>query len=370
MLRYLLEKEFKQFWRSKAMIRTVLFLPFTSLIIYPLVASFDIRNVKLSIVDNDKGMYSQQLIEKARSSGYFRITDVSGNYRQALKSIESNKADIILEIPLNFERELVRNGQADLMVSANAVNGNKGGLGTAYLNQIISDFNTGIRTRLQQNPDEPIIPSMEILPLYRYNPSLDYKVFMIPALIIMMLTQMIGFLPAMNIVGEKERGTIEQMNVTSVKKFTFILAKLIPFWVAGYLVLTIGILIAFFLWKLVPVGFIGTIFIFASIFILAFSGFGLVISNYASTVQQAMFMMFFFVMTFIFMSGLYTPVANMPEAAQWFSNLSPLKYIIEVLRLIYLKGSSFLQLLPQFLALCGFAIFFNTWAVLSYKKSD
>ena len=370
MLRFLLEKEFKQFFRNSFVPRMVIMFPLTALLIYPLVANFEVKNINLSVVDHDRSSYSRQLVQQVQSSGYFRITNVSPNYRSALKSIEMDESDVILEVPSQFERKLVREKKADLMVSANAVNGNKGGLGTAYLVAIINEFNSDIRTELLGDAGGFRVPALEILPLYRYNPELLYSVFMVPAIMVMVLAMISGFLPALNIVGEKEKGTIEQMNVTPVRKLTFIISKLIPYWLAGYVVLTIGILVALFAWRLLPVGFIGTIYLFATIFLLAFSGFGLVISNYAVTVQQAMFMMFFFVLTFIFMSGLYTPVENMPGWAQMISNFSPLKYIIEVLRRVYLKGSSFSDLLPQFWALCGFALFFNGWAVLSYRKNS
>jgi ABC-2 type transport system permease protein len=193
---------------------------------------------------------------------------------------------------------------------------------------------------------------------------------MIPALMIMILAIICGFLPALNIVGEKENGTIEQMNVTPVSKFKFIISKLIPHWVVGFVSLTICFVVARLFYNLIPAGSILTIYILASVFVLAFSGFGLVVSNYAKTLQQAMFMMFFFVLTFIFMSGLYTPVENMPQWAQIISHFSPLKYMIQVLRLVYLKGSGFTELLTQFFALSAFAIFFNGWAVISYRKSS
>ncbi len=370
MLKFLLEKEFKLFFRNSFLPKLVIVFPLMALLIFPLVANFDVENINLSIVDNDKSSYSQELIQKIQSSGYFRISNVSANYKDALLSIETDESDIILEIPSNFEKILVRELQSNIMISANAVNGTKGGLGTAFLIRIINDFNTKIQIELMHNNAKFNLPSLEILPLYRYNASLLYEVYMVPAIMIMVLAMVTGFLPALNIVSEKENGTIEQMNVTPVKKLTFILSKLIPYWVAGYVVLTICILVALFVWNLLPVGSLFTIYFFVTIFILAFSGFGLVISNYAVTVQQAMFMMFFFVLTFIFMSGLYTPVENMPNWAQFLSNFSPLKYIIQVLRMVYLKGSSFNDLLTQFIALGSFAIFFNGWAVLSYRKSS
>lgn len=370
MLKFLLEKEFKQFFRNPFLPRLVIMFPLMVLLFIPLVASFDVENIELSIIDNDKSPFSQELIQKVKASGYFRITNISDNYREALTEVESGNVDVILEIPLNFEQTLVKEMKADLMISADAVNGNKGGLGSAYLVMIVQDFNENIRTELLNNSSRAAIPFLEIVTAYRYNPSLLYYVFMVPALIVMVLAMIIGFLPALNIVGEKENGTIEQMNVTPVKKFIFILSKLIPYWVIGYVVITICIGVAYFVWDISSVGSLGTLYVFMTLFILAISGFGLVISNYAISVQQAMFMMFFFVLTFIFMSGLYTPIENMPSWAQFLSNFSPLKYIIQVLRMVFLKGSGYSELMPQLIALFVFAVFFNGWAVLSYKKSN
>ena len=209
-----------------------------------------------------------------------------------------------------------------------------------------------------------------ITPRFWYNPRLLYTYFMVPALMVMVLAMVCGFLPALNIVGEKESGTIEQINVTPVSKLNFILSKLLPYWIIGFVVLTISFLAAWVAYGLTPAGSLATIYLFAALFVLAFSGFGLVISNYATTLQQAMFMMFFFVLTFIFMSGLYTPVANMPQWAQNLSIISPLKYIIIVLRQVYLKGSTFSELLTPFWMLTAFAIFFNGWTVLSYRKKS
>ena len=369
MLKYLIEKEFKQIIRNSFLPRMIVMMPIVVLIIYPFAANFEVKNIALSLLDHDKSSYSQELIQKIQASGYFKITDVSSSYDEALRSIELDESDIILEIPANFQSNFIREKQASLMISANAVNGNKGGLGSAYLSGVINDFNSDIRTELAGGQLKNLKQGLEIVPLYRYNPTLKYEVYMVPALMVMILAMICGFLPALNIVGEKESGTIEQINVTPVKKYTFILSKLIPYWLIGYFVLTIGMLIAMFFWKLIPQGSVLTIYFFATLFIIAFSGFGLVISNYAVNMQQAMFMMFFFVLTFIFLSGLYTPVENMPIWAQRISDFSPLKYIIQVLRMVYLKGSGISDLTRPLLALVSFAVFFYSWAVISYKKT-
>jgi ABC-2 type transport system permease protein len=369
MLRYLIEKEFKQIKRNTFIPRLIFVMPLMAMIVFPYAATFDVKNIDLSIIDHDKSSYSQTLIQKIQSSGYFIISDVSGTFSEAMESIEANESDVILEIPHNFERQLVREQTANLMISADAVNGNKGGLGSAYLSNIIADFNNSIQVERMQLAEKVSIPSMEIVPLYRYNPTLRYEVFMVPALLVMVLAMITGFLPALNIVAEKQSGTIEQMNVTPVKKYIFILSKLIPYWIIGYIVVSIAMGIALFYWGLEPSGSLLTIYLFATLFIVAFSGFGLVISNYASTVQQAILMMFFFMLTFIFMSGLYTPVENMPGWAQFISNISPLKYIMQVFRLVYLKGSSFNELHKPFAALVSFAVVFYIWAILSYRKT-
>lgn len=369
MLKFLIEKEIKQLRRNKFLPRLIIMLPLMALLILPLAANFEVKNINLSIVDNDHSDYSSRLIQKIVSSGYFRLTNISSTYKDALRAIELEKADIILEIPIHFETSLVKEKSARVMISANTVNGTKGGLGSSFLVSTINDFSSDIRTEWLQPSNGPQTPSFLVLPQFRYNPLLRYPIFMVPAIMVMMMAIICGFLPALNIISEKESGTIEQINVTPVKRLTFILAKLIPYWVIGFVVLTICFGVALFAYGLVPSGNLLTIYLFASIFVLAFSGFGLTISNFATTIQQAMFLMFFFVMTFVFLSGLYTPVANMPHWAQVISIFSPLKYFIQVMRAVYLKGSGFGELIVQFYALCGFALFFNALAVLTYKKS-
>jgi len=262
-----------------------------------MVANYDVKNINLSIVDSDKSPYSSQLIRKIESSGYFRITDVSLNYDSALKSVEQNESDVILEIPNHFEADLIREKETSVMISSNTVNGMRGGLGSAYLNAIVNNFNSQIRSELMQVTNGKVVPSFEIVPMYKFNPRLIYKVFMIPAIMIMILALVCGFLPALNIVGEKENGTLEQMNVTPVRKIHFILAKIIPYWIVGFVVLTISFLAAWAFYGFTPVGSFLTLYLFTTLFVLAISGFGLVISNYANTIQQAIFMIFFFVIT-------------------------------------------------------------------------
>lgn len=362
-LRYLLEKEFKQIKRDRFLPRIMFIVPVMQLIILPFAANFEMRNINLSIVDNDQTVVSQQLTDKILSSGYFRLTDVSARYDEAITSIESNKSDIILEIPANFEEQLIRENQAEVLIAANAVNGTKGGLGSSYLSTIIQDFNQekGFVSGMVQNG----IRSTNL-----FNPHLNYKSYMVPGIMVFLLTIIGGFLSAQNIVSEKEKGTIEQINVTPVPKIIFLLSKLIPFWIIGFILLTIGIIIAWMVYGLVPIGSYGVIYLFAAVYLIIFTGFGLAISSVSSTQQQAMFTAFFFLIIFAQLSGLFTPIDSMPEWAQTITLFNPVRYFVEVMRMVYLKGSHFADLTGHFLIVCLFAVFFNVLAIISYRKND
>lgn len=373
MLKYLIEKEFKQIFRNSFLPRIIIMLPIMMLLIMPWAANQEVRNIKLCVIDNDRTTVSGNLTRKISSSGYFILTDIENTYEEALRRVEAGSADIILEIPVDFEKTLKTRGIGNVMISANSVNGTKGTLGSSYLSSILNDYAGELGTRFAASPPDGAYmnsASFNIMPHYKFNPHLDYKVFMVPALMVMLLTMLTGFLPALNIVGEKESGTIEQINVTPTKRVLFILAKLIPYWVIGFIVLSICMLLAVWVYGLIPSGSLLTIYLFAMIYIFVVSGMGLVVSNYSDTMQQAMFVMFFFVMIFLLMSGLFTPVASMPDWAQAITIINPLKYFIQVMRLVYLKGSALPELTTQFFALCGFAIVLNLWAVLSYKKKD
>ena len=363
MLRYLLEKEFKQIRRDKFMPKIIFIIPVLQLIVLPFAANFEMRNINLSVVDHDRSVLSTQLVEKILSSNYFCLKDCSERYDQALTTIEDNETDIILEIPKHFEKELGKEGAANILLAANAVNGTKGGLGVSYLASIVQEFNA-------QKGFIPQQAQRGITSIQLYNPHLSYKVYMVPGIMAFLLTIISCFLPALNIVSEKEKGTIEQINVTPIPKPLFLLSKLIPFWVIGFVLLTVAILVGYIIYGLKPEGNFGVIYLFAAVYLVAFTGFGLAVSSISSTQQQAMLTTFFIMIIFVLLSGLFTPISSMPEWAQKITLINPIRYFIEVMRMVYLKGSSLIELRGHFLMTCLFAVFFNVLAVISYRKKD
>ena len=365
-LRFLLEKEFKLIMRDKFMPKIIIVLPIVQLLILPLAANFEMKNINVSLVDRDRSVLSQKLAEKITSSGYFRITGSDADYGKAMSDIESNRSDLILEIPQGFEKDIKTENAATVMVSVNAVNGSKGGLASSYMASILNDFSESLNPPSVSGVRQAGIRTETS---FLYNPHLSYKNYMVPGILVFLLTIICSVVSALNIVGEKENGTIEQMNVSPVSKSMFILSKLIPFWIIGFIVLTICIAASYIVYVIYPAGSFAVIYAFAAVYILAFTGLGLLLSNGAATTQQAMFTAMFFIMIFLLLSGLFTPISSMPRWAQYITYLNPVRYFIEVMRMVFLKGSSFYDVLPQFAAVCGFAVLANVLAVRTYRKS-
>ncbi len=367
-LKFILQKEFRQIFRDPSIIRLIFIMPVIQLIVLPWAADYEMKNIKISVVDKDHSGYSRNLISKITASGYFVLNDYSVSYNQSLKEIENDHSDIILEIPPLFEKKLVTENEATLFIAGNAINGVKANLGSAYLRSIIQDFNKEVRMEWMQLPRFSPETQIEVTSSNWFNPLLNYKYFMVPGILVILLTMVGSNLTALNIVREKEIGTIEQINVTPIRKHHFILGKLIPFWLLGLLVLTIGFTIAKLVYGIVPIGNFITIYVFAAIYLLAVLGLGLLISTYAATQQQAMLISFFIMMIFILLGGLYTSIDSMPEWAQWITRFNPVSYFIEVMRMIVLKGSTLADIKHQLLVMSGFAIALNGWAVFSYRK--
>ena len=369
-LKFLLQKEFRQIFRDKNLLRQIIIAPTIQLMVLPWAANYEVKNISLAIVDQDHSTYSQKLVSKIFSSGYFKPTDNCASYQQAYTLIEQEKADIVLEIPANFEKNLVRENKQKIFLAVNAINGVKALVGSAYLGNIIGDYNSQLRMQWAQPQRFPPVPQIEITSSNWFNPGLNYKIFMVPGILVFLVTMLGGMMCALNIVREKEIGTIEQINVTPIKKYHFILGKLIPFWAIGMFVFTLGLTIARVVYGIVPLGSIGLLYAFLSVYLLAVLGMGLLISTYADTQQQAMSLSFFFIMIFNLLSGLYTSIESMPGWAQVVTMFNPLSYFIEVMRMVVLKGSGFHDIQNHLIIIFIFAIVFNTWAILNYRKTS
>ena len=349
MLKYLLQKEFLQIRRNSFMPKIIFIFPIMVMCVMPWVMNQEVKNIRVDVVDIDRTMQSQQLVHQIEASNYFIFNGQKATYQEAMKDIETSKTDIILEI---------RDGQ--YLIAANAVNGTKGSIGSAYLSQIVTAH---------------VIPNVSAIQskantLLLYNKGQNYKVFMIPALMGILMMMLCGFLPALNIVGEKEKGTIEQINVTPVSKWSFILAKLIPYWIIGLVVLTLCLVLSWLVYGITCHGPLLLVYLLAILLALFFSSFGLIVSNYSDTMQQAMFVMWFFVVCLMLLSGLFTPARSMPDWAYLTTYVNPMHYFVDAIRTVFVRGGTFQSIAHQVLALAAIASIMAIWAVKSYKKNS
>jgi ABC-2 type transport system permease protein len=367
-MKYLIEKEFKQLLRDAFLPKLIVVFPVFMMILLPWAANMEVRNVRVAVTDNDRSSLSARLSATVAASGRFTLSGAPASPGEARRMMEAGEADVIMEIAPGFERRLMRGETAHVGLTVNTINGVKGGLGSAYLSAAIAGYAGELHREGRIPAGAGLQPAVTIAEQMRFNPNLSYKRFVVPALMVILLTLLCGFLPALNVVNEKERGSIEQINVTPVSRFSFVLAKLLPYWTVGFLVLTLCFFLAWLLYGILPAGHFALLYVCAAVFVLAVSGLGLVISNYSSTLQQAMFVMFFCLIVLMLTGGLFTPLRSMPGWAQTVTLFNPLRYMAEAFRTVYLRAGGLADLSPQLPALCAFALLFNLWAVVSYSK--
>ncbi len=356
MIKYLIQKEFLQIRRNAFLPRLIVMFPIMIMCVMPWVMQMEVKNIRVDVVDIDHTTESQRLVSQIAASNYFIFNGQKATYAEAMKDIENGQADIILEI---------RNGR--YLIAANAVNGTKGSMGSAYLARIVTTRQPALSSPTSSARFDLQVKELSTLNLY--NKHQNYKLYMIPALLAIVMMLMTGFLPTLNIVGEKESGTIEQINVTPVSKWAFILSKLIPYWLIALFVVTVCLVLSWLIYGLTPNGPLWLVYVLAMLLALFFSALGLIISNYSDTMQQAIFVMWFFIVCIMLLSGLFTPTRSMPDWAYLTTYVNPMHYFIDAIRTVFIRGGGFYEVAHQVLALLAIGLFMALCAVQSYKKN-
>ena len=369
LLKVLLRKEFLLILRNKTILIISLIAPVLQFIILPLAANYEFKNINIGIVDHDHSSFTARLMSKVTGTGYFRALYNGTDPDAAYRLMEADKLDLILEIPRGFERRIVRENEASLFITINAINGTKAALGGNYLAAILNGFNKEIIVKLAPTYED-MINKKFIEPNYWFNPDNNYLLTLVPGILCILVTMIGGFLSALNIVSEKESGTIEQINVSPIGKAMFILSKLIPFFLIATFVFTVGLVLSKFIYGIGVNGSILVLYFAMMVYLLSVLGLGLLISTIVDTQHQAIFLMFFCMMIFMLMSGLFTPVSSMPVWAQQLSQIIPLKHMIEVIRLVMLKGATLGYILPQLSIMAILALILNGFAILNYRKTS
>jgi ABC-2 type transport system permease protein len=362
----ILRKEFIQVFRNKSMLPVIFVLPVVQLLVLAFAVTFEIKNINLDIVDQDNSPVSRELISKFSGSTFFTIKNYYPDYRQASTDLKRGRVHQVLIIPKHFERNLFKEDKSQLQLVTNAIDGSAAALMNAYGLSIIRDYNKDLLLRTYGN--EFLSDPVNVSYSYWFNPELNYTTYMVPGILVLLVTMIGIFLSGMNVVREKEIGTIEQINVSPIKKYQFIIGKLLPFWFIALFELAFGLLFARIMFNIPILGNLWLIFAVASVYLLAVMGIGLFLATVSNTQQQSMFLSWFFMVIFILMSGLFTPVENMPAWAQQLNTINPIAYFIRIMRMIMLKGSGLQDVAKPFMSIAVYAVSMLGLAVWRYRK--
>ncbi len=368
-IKVLLKKEFKQIFRNKSLLPLIFVFPVIQLLVLVFAATFDIKEATMVISDKDNSKTSRELVEKFETSEFFKIILESHDSSVQNDLFCRDKADIVLKIPLGFEKNLVVGDKNNIQILLNAVNSAKAGIISGYIYSVFEKYNIQISSSKGLNN---LIKKQEIVvsSSYWYNKNFDYYIYMVPGILTLLITIIGMFLAALNMVREKEIGTAEQINVTPIKRYHFIICKLLPFWVIAMFELGFGLIIGRLVFDLPMIGSVPLLFGFAAIYLVVALGIGLLLSTMASSQQQVTFYAYFFLLTFIIMSGIFTPVESMPKIGQYINYINPLYYFMKIIRMILLTGAQFTDLIFEFIILVIYGVVINSLAILNYKKTN
>lgn len=367
-LRFMLRKEFTQIFRDRLMFAQMLMIPVVQLIILSSAATFEVKSARMYVVDMDGSETSRGLVNKLRGTGRFILAGSSASMRKADEAILSREAGMILRIPNKFGEDIARAGwHSEVQLVMNAEDGATAGVTHSYAQQVIAAYSRELMERAG-----PILQNerpLEIRARSWFNPELNYRDYMVPGILVQLVTVVGTILTAMNIVREKEIGTLEQLSVTPLSRGVFIAAKLIPLWVIALVEFSVGILIARLLFGVPMEGSYLLLYFGIMIYLVAALGIGLFVSTLVDTQQQAMFVTFFIVMIYLLMSGLFTPVRSMPNWAQWMAAMNPVKHVISFVRAIMLKGAGLAEVKGELMVISAFAVGFLSLAVRRHGRA-
>lgn len=401
----LIKKEFLQVIRNPLLLSILVIAPMVEFMIFPFCADYEIKVLDIAFIDNDRSQVSKEIINSFSASDIFVTHGLLQNKSQAEEVMRHDKIDLLVEIPSNFESSLYNNQSTQIAITANAINSVKAGIGTGYVQEIIGGYMqdfaaanapAGMASLAQMvqskasassSSDEErkstiSIPTFDasainrqsanisISNIYWYNEQMNYQNLIVPGILVILVTLIGCYVTALNLVREKEIGTIEQVNVTPIKRWQFLIGKMIPFWLLGMVEFAAGLLIMKFIFGISVQGSIPLLMGITAIYLLVMLGLGFFISSVSENQLQSMFIVLFLFIVFVLLSGVFTPTEGMPDWAHKINYVNPMSFYIEVIKKIILKGSAFTSVQTETIVLSIMAVLINTGAILSYKEAS
>ncbi|MBI9030690.1 ABC transporter permease [bacterium] len=356
----LIRKELKQIFRNKGMLPIIFAMPLIQLLILANAANYEIKNINVAILDYGKNDFIHQLSAQLDNNNYFTVKSIAYEYPSALALLDKGQVDAIIA----FENDFTLNAIEDtpqIQVIINTIDGASSGIILSYLSDFMEGYLAG------NNTPSPLINTQYT---NKFNLKLDYKTVMVPGILVILVSVISVFLTAMNIVREKEIGTIDQLNVSPITKLQFIGGKLIPMLIIALGELMFGVIIGRLIYGIPFMGSPLTVIIFALAYLWVMLSFGLIISSRADTQQQAMLIAYVFLVIFIMFSGLFTSIESMPTWANYTSQAIPVTHFITVMRSVMLKATPLYQLGRELAILLGMGTVMFTIATIGYKKIE
>jgi ABC-2 type transport system permease protein len=343
---YLIKKEFRQIFREKLNLVVIFGMPFIQLVILGFAITLDVKSIPFVANDADQTYISREIVRSFTSTEFFAYKGTVYSPEEAMNMMDNSICKMALIIPTDFGQRIASHQAPEIQVLLDGVDGNAAGIAAAYASQVIAK----LPAKLYPQNTAPTKQVM-LIPRMLYNPLLESKLNIIPGIISMLLTMVTLFLTAVNLVKEKEAGTLEQIMVTPIKPIELMIGKILPFGVLGFVLLNIGILTSGLIFGIWLKGNLVLLYGVSVLYMFTTLGLGLLFSTIATNQLQAMLMSLFFSIFSILLSGFFIPISNMPEIIQNFTFLIPLRYFMEIVRAIYLKSSGILDLLPAIIAL-------------------
>lgn len=367
---YLMQKEFRQLFRNHFMLRLILFAPLLQLIVLGHALNTDLKNVDLGVLDLDNSRPSRELISSFYSSDLFRPIKDEVTPENIETLLSHGDADMVLWIPRNYARDVSEGKAVTLGLYVDGTNSSLGGLASGYAGAILREKNLELmRDRLDANPmlRQKVF---EVTPRVRFlfNPELVARDYMVPGVIVLIITIISGMLTGMAVVREKEIGTLEQLMVTPITPLELIAGKTIPFVLISFFDITLATAVAIFYFKLPFAGSFLLLAGAAMLYLVVMLGIGLFASTVSQTQQQAMFTVWFFMVFGIITSGFFYPLENMPQWVQAMTVINPLRYILVVVRGVFLKDVQPSDIANDLIALAILGVVVFGAAVLRFQK--
>ncbi|MCL2436257.1 MAG: ABC transporter permease [Lentimicrobiaceae bacterium] len=363
----LIKKEFLQVFRNTLLMQILIVAPLVQFLLFPFTADYEIKTLNIAFIDHDRSTITREMRNKFEYSKYFISHGLLEAKKEAEALMLNDDIDILIEFPANFEKNIMTAAPATIAITANAINSVKAGIGVGYVQTVLGEFYEDKVTEWGAIGST----SAKLLPtnIYWYNEQMNYKNLIVPGILVILVTLIGAYVTALNIVREKEIGTIEQINVSPIQKWQFLVGKMIPFWILGMAEFLLGLFLMKIVFDISVQGSLPVLISVTSIYLLVMLGLGFFISSISTNQLQAMFIVFFLFIVFVLLSGLFTPIEGMPQWAKYINYLNPMSYYMDVIKLIVLKGSGIDEIKMQISVLSGMAVIINAAALLSYREA-